>query len=308
MTAAAIPVSCIVHTRDSEATLARALGSVRWADELIVVDMDSRDATLRIAREFSARILTAPPVDRVDAVRNAYLEQARHEWVLVLDSDEALSADAEPTLRTLLGERGAAYDAFAIPRFNTIGGQVMRGSGWYPDHQIRLFRKGCVRWSDDIHVPPAVTTGPARLLELEPEHGLHLHHRNYENLRHFITKQLAYALKQPYPRDPASFDFGDYVALAYRRMATRRDVETDGDLSHALALVMAWDALMRGLLHWDALAPRPGLGAWAALPVATSRVPWWRLKLRRWILRPLPWPAMARGLVRRARRLRRAER
>ena len=72
---------------------------------------------------------------------------------------------------------------------------VMRGSGWYPDHQIRLFRKGTVRWSDTHHTPPQVTTGRARLMELRPPGCLHIHHRNYESLRHFAEKQLRYALE-----------------------------------------------------------------------------------------------------------------
>jgi glycosyltransferase involved in cell wall biosynthesis len=303
MTAGAPALSCIVHTRDSEATLARALGSVRWVADLIVVDMASQDDTVRIAREFSARILTAPRVDRVDGIRNDYIEQARHEWVLVLDADEALAADAEANIGALLDRHGADYDAFALPRFNTIAGQVMRGSGWYPDRQIRLFRKGRVRWSDAIHKRPAVAGGRTRLLEVPPEEGVFIHHRNYDDLRQFIARQLDYALKDRYPSDPSSFQFGDYVALAYRHLATRRDPEKDGDLSHALALVMAWDAIVRGLLHWEALAPRPGLGAWAALPIATSRMPRWKVALRRWLLRALPLRATARRLARRARSL-----
>ena len=82
---------------------------------------------------------------------------------------------------------------------------------------------GRVRWSDAIHRRPAVAGGRARLLEVPPEDGVCIHHRNYEDLRHFIAKQLDYALKDRYPADPSSFQFGDYVALAYRQLATRRD-------------------------------------------------------------------------------------
>ena len=120
------PITCIVHTRNSEATLEAALASVAWADELLVVDMASEDRTREIAAKYEARILEAPEAPRVDGIRNRYLEAASHEWILVLDSDERLADDGEEEVRRLVAEAGTDVDAFAIPRFNTIAGQVMR--------------------------------------------------------------------------------------------------------------------------------------------------------------------------------------
>ena len=134
-------------------------------------------------------------------------------------------------------------------------------------------RTSCPRWSAGRH----------RLHELTPPDCLHLHHGNYADLREFVLRQAQYAARDVYPADPAAFDFSDYVARAYQALATRRDVEVDGDLSHALALLLAWDQIVRGLLHWDALEPRPPLGLYAALPVATEKVPWWRVRARRWL-------------------------
>ncbi len=273
-------LSCIIHTRNSAETLDKALDSVAWADDIIVVDMESTDSTRAIAAKYTQRILSTPIVPRVDGIRQQFLAEARHDWIFVLDSDEYLAADAAVNVTNLLEQHGDRYDAFAIPRFNYIAGQVMRGSGWYPAAQIRLFRKGTVRWPDANPQLPEVITG--RLLELEPPDCLHIHHRNYEDLRHFIQKQLDYALNDRYDSDPATFDFSSYIAKAYQNLAIHQDTEHDGDLSHALATVMAWDAVIRGLIHWDSLSPKPPLAMLTGLPVAAGKVPLWRIRFKKW--------------------------
>lgn len=279
-----VPVSAIVHTRDSEETIERCLRSLAFADEVVVVDMASIDRTVAIARPLATEVHAAPVTPRVDAIRNRWIERLCHEWVLVVDSDEWLAEDAAAEVQRLIAEHGDRYDAFSLPRFDEICGQVLRSSGWYPDHQIRLFRKGTVHWRDATHELPEVRTGRGRLLELTPPDCVHLHHRNYRDLRHFIEKQVAYALRDlPPGGDPRDFDFGDYVARAYEALALRADVERDGDLSQALALLLAWDQLIRGLLHWESLTPRPPLDLLGALPVATERVSWWRVRARRWL-------------------------
>jgi len=177
-----VPISVLIHTWNAAATLGRALASAAWAAERIVVDMESSDATRAIALEAGARVVAIAPTPRVDDARTAALAEARHEWIFVLDADEYLADDAEAAVQELVHAHAATADGFAIPRFNAIAGHVLRGSGWYPDHQIRLFRRGCVRWPGGVHRPPEVTTGAARLHRLEPPGCLHVHHDNYPSL------------------------------------------------------------------------------------------------------------------------------
>ena len=266
-----IDLTCIVHTRDSEATLEKCLASVTWARDLVVVDMQSSDHTLDIARRYQARIFSTSIVPRVDSIRTRYLEKAACEWVLVLDSDEYLAADAAISVRRLLDDHQGLFDGFEIPRYNKIAGQIMRGNSWYPDHQLRLFRKGTVSWDDATHRHPKSLTGSHRIKRLSPLPCLHIHHDNYRDVRHFIRKQLQYALDDNYDDDPGGFDFSDYMAEAYKRLAIHGDVRTDGDLAHALSLVMAWDQIVRGLVHWDSLNPRPPLAHLRVLPIRQSR-------------------------------------
>jgi hypothetical protein len=249
--------------------LPRLLDSTSWVAERIVVDMESSDDTVALARAAGCRVLSVEVAGCVDGVRNRFLGEAAHEWILVLDSDEYLADDAATALAELLAKHGQDVDAFAIPRYNHIAGHVMRGSGWYPDHQIRLFRRGCVAWHDGNHRRPTVLTGDDRLRLLEPPSCLHIHHTNYENLRAVIERQVAYALAAVYDADPARYDFNAYVAQAYEEFDARWDPEADGQLSTALATIMAWDRIVRGLIHWDRLDRRPSLHDAFSLPIVT---------------------------------------
>lgn len=263
-------ITLITHTRNSAGTLPRLLATTGWLSERVVVDMASDDETRALAQAAGCRIVDAPVSDAVDAIRNDYLSEAKTDWTLVLDSDEALPDDAEKAVRALIRVYGATKDAFALPRFNYVAGQILRGSGWYPDHQIRLFRTGSVSWQAGHHRPPLVEGGEDRLHRVDPEGGLHIHHHNYASLAEVIEKQLHYALTDSYPDDAADFDFGDYIAEAYAEYARRFDPDSEGDLSAALATIMAWDKVVRGLLHWERLGRAPELPRSFALPVATS--------------------------------------
>ncbi|HPG00544.1 MAG TPA: glycosyltransferase family 2 protein [Kiritimatiellia bacterium] len=263
-------LSVITHTRNSAQDLRRLLECIRWVDEVIIVDMHSADGTRELAERSGARVFDIDPTPRVDGIRNQFLNEASHPWILVLDSDEYLSHDAEPLVRSLMTECSGRYDAVAIPRFNRIGNYVMRGSGWYPDHQIRLFVKGTVRWADAIHRPPSIITGDERLLRLQPPNCLHIHHDNYENLAEFIRRQVEYALSDTYNKDPSLFRPEDCSAKAYAEFAFRHDRENDGDISTALATLMAWDKIVRCIVHWDSLSPKPSLEKFFTLPITTS--------------------------------------
>lgn len=262
-----VPISMIVHTRNSAATLPALIASTGWLAERIAIDMESSDDTVALCRAAGFEVVSIPTAPAVDPVRNEHLHRATHEWTLVMDADEHLAADAESELQRLIVTQGDRYDAFALPRYNSVAEQVMRGSLFYPDHQIRLFRKGRVRWHAGHHRPPEVIGG--RLLLLEPP-CVHIHHLNYPDLESFIARQLRYALTDDYPTDPASFDFSRYIGEAYETFAKRHDTEADGELSTALATVLAWDRVMRGLIHWERTGRTQPLGEAFSLPVVVA--------------------------------------
>lgn len=263
-------VTVITHARDAARHLATLLPTVAWATERIVIDMASADDTAEVARACGARVIPVPVHPRVDDIRNRHLAEAATEWILVLDADEWLAGDAQEEIARLVREHGADADAFAIPRYNRIGQRILRGSGWYPDHQIRLFRRGCVSWPGGTHRAPEVLTGPDRLHRLAPPDCLHIHHNNYADLAELIERQARYARHDVYDTSPGGFDPGAYAGAALAEYARRHEPGKDGDLSHALAIVMAWDRIMRGLIHWDHMDNPPPLDEYLVRPVSVN--------------------------------------
>jgi glycosyltransferase involved in cell wall biosynthesis len=274
-------VTVIIHTRNSAATLVRLLKTTAWARERVVIDMESTDGTVALARQEGCRVLHTPVVPAVDGIRNRYLAEAGTEWILVLDSDEYLEMDAEAEVGRLIREHGSVVDAFALPRYNRIAGQVMRGSHWYPDQQIRLFRRGTVYWQEGNHRSPQISGGTGRLMKLKPPGCLHIHHDNYSSLAELLRRQLDYALNDTYSPDSADFCFAEYVGEAYRAYAARLDPEKDGDLSRALAHIMAWDRIVRGIIHWEKLGRRIPLDEVFSLPPYPRKAPGWWTRLFR---------------------------
>ena len=133
-------LSIAIVALNEGANLGRVLESVRWADEIIVVDSGSTDRTCDIAREYGARVVTEP-WRGYTAQKNYALELCTKDWILSLDADEEVSPElAEEIRRVLAGPE--SLDGYSMPRKNLFLGRWMRHGGFYPDPKLRLFRRG----------------------------------------------------------------------------------------------------------------------------------------------------------------------
>ena len=142
-------ISVIIITKNEAAVIERCLSSVAWADEIIVFDTESSDGTADIARRLGAKIESAPGWPGFGPQKNRALALASCDWVLSIDADEWVT----PELRAEIERAIAAPDwlpAYRMPRLSSYCGRTMRHSGWWPDHVIRLFRRGAARFSDDL--------------------------------------------------------------------------------------------------------------------------------------------------------------
>lgn len=133
---------------NEEANLPRTLESVRWADEIIVVDSGSKDRTIEIAQSFGAKT-SYHAFGGHGEQKNVALELCTSEWILLLDADEVLTPELQQEIRSLLA--GAPqYTAYWIPRLNLYFGKWIRHGGFYPDHKLRLFKRGAARLSEGV--------------------------------------------------------------------------------------------------------------------------------------------------------------
>jgi glycosyltransferase involved in cell wall biosynthesis len=128
--------------------IADAVASVLWADEIVVADSGSTDATAAIAQGLGARVVQIPFQGFGD-LRNRAIAECRYEWIFSLDSDERCTDVVRDEILSILSSP-PAHDAYLVPRRNFMMGRWIKGSGWYPNfRQPQLFRKGAMRYRND---------------------------------------------------------------------------------------------------------------------------------------------------------------
>jgi glycosyltransferase involved in cell wall biosynthesis len=138
-------LSVALITLNEAANLPRTLASVSWAQEIVVVDSGSTDATVEIAQKAGARVFQEP-WKGFALQKNSAIAHATGDWVLSLDADEEVSPDLAREIQGLLvGE--PAFSAYRIPRLNHFLGRPMRHGGYWPDPKLRLFRPGAARFA-----------------------------------------------------------------------------------------------------------------------------------------------------------------
>ena len=133
---------------NEEANLGRTLESVRWADEIILVDSGSKDRTLEIAQAFGAKSSYHAFAGHGEQ-KNIALDLCTSDWILLLDADEVLSPELQAEILALLSDE-PEFAAYWIPRLNLYFGRWIRHGGFYPDRKLRLFRRGAARLSEGV--------------------------------------------------------------------------------------------------------------------------------------------------------------
>jgi glycosyltransferase involved in cell wall biosynthesis len=156
-------LSVIVITRNEIRNIGACLGSVAFADEVVVVDGCSTDGTADAARAAGARVLQYPDWPGFGPQKNRALAAATGDWVLSLDADEQVSPELAASIRSAI--HSGKCDAYAMNRRSRYCGQYMAHSGWYPDRVLRLFRRGTARFSDDLVHERVLPQGPVGRLE-----------------------------------------------------------------------------------------------------------------------------------------------
>jgi len=139
----------VIITKNEEARIRDCLESVRWADEIIIVDACSEDRTIEICREYTDKVYRKA-WQGYAAQKNWGIAQASGDWVLCLDADERVSPELRGEIINLL-HGSPNVDGFYLPRKNYLGDRWMRYAGLYPDYKLRLFRKGKGHFEGVVH-------------------------------------------------------------------------------------------------------------------------------------------------------------
>jgi glycosyltransferase involved in cell wall biosynthesis len=181
------PLSAVIITLNAADQLDACLASVAFAQEILVVDSGSTDATVELARARGAKVVTHQWLG-FGRQKQFAVAQAAHDWVLCVDGDERVSdALRASILAELEAPRGFVY---SMPRCNRFMGRWLRHGEGYPDPNTRLFHRAHASWSDDPVHEHVLTTAPVIRLTGD------LMHDSAESLERYLDKQNRYTTLQ----------------------------------------------------------------------------------------------------------------
>ncbi len=182
-------LSVVLITYNAAEQLARTLGAVSWADEILVVDSGSTDDTVGIAKRLGAKVVVQPDWRGFGYQKNFALSRASGDWILVLDADEVVDPLLASDMQRVIGapQETDTMAGYAVQRVNYLCGARLRFGLWRPVYLPRLFQKGRGRVSDDVVHERVIIDGPVARLEGP------LHHYTSESLTDRIRKNDEYS-------------------------------------------------------------------------------------------------------------------
>jgi len=161
-------LSIAVITKNEARNIEDCLRSVAWAQEIVVVDEFSTDATADIAKGLGARVYKES-WKGFAGQKNSAVEKTTGDWILSLDADERIPLPLREEIEETIG-RNDAFHGYFIARKNFFSGRWIRRGGWYPDYCLRLFKKGSGRFEERAVHEKAVVTGSTGYLRNPLEH------------------------------------------------------------------------------------------------------------------------------------------
>lgn len=245
-------ITVVINTLNEAGNLPRAMESVEnLADEIIVVDMESEDGTADLAKKLGAKVFKHKKVGYVEPARNFAISKATSDWVLILDADEEIPQKLSEKIKKVIKNPEAEY--YRIPRKNIIFGKWLKHSRWWPDYNIRLFKKGSVVWNEVIHAVP-MTQG--RGAEIEEKEEFAIVHHNYSSVDQYLSRMNRYTgfQKELLISEGYKFDWKDLIKKPVSEFLSRYfagEGYKDGLHGLSLSVLQAFSEFVVYLKVWE---------------------------------------------------------
>jgi glycosyltransferase involved in cell wall biosynthesis len=240
-------VSVTVITRNEAADIGDALASASWADELIVVDSESTDDTVAIARRHTDRVVVREWAG-YPAQKNFAASLARHDWILSLDADERVTPALAAEIRSTL--EAPDYQGYRMPRVTWHLGRWIRTTDWYPDYQVRLYDRRSAQWTGRyVHESVSITGSVGRLRsELE-----HFAYRDIAEHLETIERYTTYAARQMREegRRAGWLQIAGHPPLAFLRNYVLKRGVADGVPGLVISAMNAYYVLLKFAKLWE---------------------------------------------------------
>ena len=258
-------ISVVISAYNEEEKIEACLKSVDFADEIIVVNNSSTDKTEEIAKKYTRNIYEQKnDPSAIDLQKNFSFSKATGDWILSLDADEEVSKELADEIRQVLdrssslsenpktkNEEQRAINGYWIPRKNYIFGKWIEHSGWYPDYQLRFFRKGKGKYTNKhVHEDLSIDGETMNL-------NNHIIHQNYDTIGDFINKTVnLYAVNEAEEKLRKGYSFSYFDAIRFplgeflSRFFARKGYK-DGFHGLMLALLMSFYHLIVFAFIWE---------------------------------------------------------
>ena len=245
-----------IITRNESAHIAAALESVAWANEIIVVDSDSTDDTVAIAKRYTTHVVVRPWPGYVEQ-KNYAASLATGDWILSLDADERVTPGLASEIKALLGGN-PPQQAYRIPRVAWHLGRWIRTTDWYPDFQLRLYDRRRARWTGQYVHEAVSVDGQVGSLTGELQH---YPFRNISDHLATIDRYTTLAAKQMYEsgRRASVTDLVFQGPLAFLRNYIAKSGASDGAVGLVISVMNAYYVFLKFAKLWEIRAV-PGSG------------------------------------------------
>ena len=259
-----------VITRNEAAHIADALTSVAWADEIVVVDSESTDETVAIARQYTDNVIVRAWPGYIDQ-KNHAASVASHDWIFSLDADERVSPELAEEIKAMMAK--TPTDAgFRVPRVTRYLGRWMRSTDWYPDYQLRLYDRRVAEWTGRyVHESMSVQGTVGRLRgELQ-----HFAFRDIADHLETIDRYTTFAARQMHEagRTTSLLQLAAHPPLAFLRNYLLRLGFKDGTAGFVVSVLNSYYVFLKFAKLWELGAVPGSLVPGSKVPGSNVKVP-----------------------------------
>lgn len=243
-------LSIVVSVFNGDEVLEDCLKSASFADEIIVIDNSSTDKSVEIARRYTDKIFTRSNNPMLNVNKNFGFSKASGDWILCLDADERVTPKLAEEIKSEIRSQKPAINGYWIPRKNIIFGKWIEHTGWYPDYQMRLFRRGKGEFPEKhVHEMIKVQGETAYLKN-------NLLHYNYATISQFLSKLNIYVTNEAEQLMNKGYEFKwqDAIGAPVKEFLSRffaREGYKDGFHGLILSLLMSFYHLLIIATVWE---------------------------------------------------------
>tara|TARA_B100001250_G_C19700142_1_gene744353 strand:- start:65 stop:832 length:768 start_codon:yes stop_codon:yes gene_type:complete len=216
-----LKITVLIPTFNCQSTIQRTLNSVKWADQILIIDSYSTDDTLELLKSFDVTLYQNHYINSAKQ-KNWALKFCKNEWILQIDSDEVLEENAREIIFRTIKRANENIHCFKMARKNHVLGKWIKNGGLYPDWQNRLFKKEFGKWEDkDVHSKIKVK-GEIKDIDLHIiHHGMPNISKQLANLNRYTRYEANYLIKRGKKFSYFRMLFGPFLVFLYRYIFLR---------------------------------------------------------------------------------------